>query len=841
MHNVHPPAAFWQYDAGYWFQKLQSSASGLSEMEATLRYNALNERAVKKSSFQKNIHLFVRQFKSPLMLLLIGAVILSAFLGDASDVFIILFIVLSSGLMSFFQERNAGKVIERLQSLIALKCTVIREGAPVEIPSGQVVPGDVLLLHAGDMIPADCLVIESNQLYINEASLTGESYPGAKEPGVLDEHTGLLHRSNSLWQGTSVVSGSGKALVIHTGQDTLFRNITRSVSEVVETSFEKGIRNFGFLLMKITLLLSSFILLVNLLTGKTILESGLFALALAVGMAPELLPAVTTIAMSAGAKRLLAKRVLVNKLNAIQNLGEVDLLCTDKTGTITEGMIEVAEILNAVGEADEFVRELAYWNAAYQSGYANPIDEALKKMPARPRMQAAKTGELPYDFQRKRLSICIQSDNGHYLITKGACKELFTCCSKVRLGNETFCEMQTEKNRLNDLFAKFGNSGLRVIGVAYKEIKSAPVTVSEETDMIFAGFVLLQDPVKAGITEVIAELKQLAVSIKIITGDNRNIARSIARKLGIADPVIIAGEELAGIAPAALAEKAKHTHIFAEMEPQQKEQLIKALKTSYTVAYMGDGINDVSALNAADVGISVDNAADVAREAADFVLMEKDLSVLAEGIKEGRKTFANTMKYLYISTGSTFGNMISMAIASLLLPFLPMLPKQILLTNFITDFPYLAIPSDTVDEELVEKPGRWNMNLIRKYTIIFGIHSTLFDIITFLVLLYLLKAREAVFQTGWFIESVMTELLILFIIRTHQHFFKSNPSGPLILLTIIGVLVTLALPYLPFASDMGFVHLSLLNLGVMFGIVLLYILTADWLKVWFFRKYQSVQ
>lgn len=840
MRNTPPPAAFWQYDTGFWFQQLQSTENGLSADEAARRYKLLHQQEPKQSSFQKDVRLFISQFKSPLMLLLIGAVILSAFLGDASDVFIILFIVLSSGLMSFFQERNAGKVIEKLQSLIALKCTVVRAGVSSDIPSGEIVPGDVLLLHAGDMIPADCLVIESNQLYINEASLTGESYPSTKEPGVLNEHTELIHRTNCLWQGTSVVSGSGKALVVHTGQDTIFKHITKSVSTVVPSSFEKGIRDFGFLLMKITLLLAAFILGVNLLTGKSVLESGLFALALAVGMAPELLPAVTTIAMSAGAKRLLAKKVLVNKLNAIQNLGEIDLLCTDKTGTITEGVITVADILNADGQADEFVRELAYWNAAYQSGYSNPIDEALKKMPVKPEIQAVKTGELPYDFQRKRLSICIESQGRHYLITKGAFKEVLACCSKVRLGANDLSALPAEKDKLETRFASFGNSGLRVIGVAYKEMDGAATAVSEESDMVFAGFVLLQDPVKTGITDVVAELKQLQVGIKIITGDNRNIARSIALQLGIADPVIMAGEELAALDASQLTEQVKRTHIFAEMEPQQKEQLIKALTVSYTVAYMGDGINDVSALHAADVGISVENAADVAREAADFVLMEKDLSVLAEGIREGRRTFANTMKYLYISTGSTFGNMISMAVASLVLPFLPMLPKQILLTNFITDFPYLAIPSDSVDDELVEKPGRWNMAQIKRYTIIFGIHSTLFDIITFLVLLYVLKVREASFQTGWFIESVITELLILFIIRTHKNFFKSNPSRPLVLLTIIGVLLTLALPYLPFAGDIGFVRLPLLSLTIMLGIVLVYLLTADLLKVWFFKKYQMV-
>lgn len=840
MQEVKPVIPFWKHDAVFWFQQLQSSEKGLGEAEALHKYEALHQHIHKPGTFAKDLRLFLSQFKSPLMLLLIGAVILSAFLGDAPDVLIILLIVLSSGLMSFFQERNAGKVLEKLQSLIALKCTVLRNDRAIEIPSAEIVPGDVLVLHAGDMIPADCIVLESNQLFLNEASLTGESYPSDKTPGILDEHTELMHRTNSLWQGTSVVSGSGKALVVYTGKDTLFRKITKDLSSVVETSFEKGIRNFGYLLMKITLVLSSFILLVNLLTGKSILESGLFALALAVGMAPELLPAVTTIAMSAGAKRMFAKKVLVNKLSAIQNLGEIDLLCTDKTGTVTEGVIEVTEILNGAGKADEFVRELAYWNARLESGYSNPIDEALKKMPVNPQLQASKTGEFPYDFQRKRLSISICSGDKHYLITKGAFKELLTCCSKVRLNDNTLSDMQNEKPGLNDLFIKFGNNGSRVIGLAYKEMHKAAVTVSEESDMIFAGFVLLQDPVKKGITDVIAELKSLEVGVKIITGDNRNIARSIALKLGIHDPEIITGEELTQIAPEALTVMVRDVHIFAEMEPQQKEKLIIALKSSFTVGYMGDGINDVSAINAADVGISVDNAADVTREAADFVLMEKDLSVLAEGIKEGRKTFANTMKYLYISTGSTFGNMISMAAASLILPFLPMLPKQILLTNFITDFPYLAIPSDTVDAELVEKPGRWNMKLIRKYTVIFGMHSTCFDIITFLVLLYLLKVRESTFQTAWFIESVITELLILFIIRTHKSFLKSNPSRPLVLLTVITVLATLALPYLSFAGDMGFVRLTLINLGVMLGIVALYILTADWLKVWFFRKYTPV-
>jgi Mg2+-importing ATPase len=833
------PVNFWAFDTAHWFIQLNSSEKGLTQINAeSIEKQRLAHKRT-KSGFEKDIQLFLSQFKSPLMLLLIGAVILSAFLGDTSDVFIILFIVVSTGLLSFFQERNAGKVVEKLQSMIALKSFVLRDGKQQEIVSSDIVPGDVLLLKAGDMIPADCLLIEANELHANEASLTGESYPVVKQVGILDEHKSLAQRTNCLWEGTNIVSGTAKALVIETGDQTIFGNIAEGSSKKVETSFEKGIKDFGFFLMKITLILSIFILGVNLLNHKSPLESVLFALALAVGMAPELLPAITTIAMSAGAKRLLAKKVIVKKLSSIQNLGEVNLLCTDKTGTITEGSIKVSDVVDILGTSSDFVKKIAYWNAMLESGYSNPIDEALKNMTATTSSLPEKLGEVPYDFIRKCLSVAVQTESDKILISKGAFIQILALCTKVRLSDGSIAELSTQQQFIKQQFETYGKQGLRSIAVCYKNIDTKDISKDSENEMIFAGFILLHDPVKAGIIETIAELKKLHVDLKIITGDNRNIATSIALSIGIANPVILTGQDLLETSTEALNKLVQQTHIFSEVEPQQKERIIQALRRSYTVAYIGDGINDVSAITAADVGISVENAVDVAREAADFVLIEKNLMVLIDGIKEGRKTFANTLKYIFINTGSTFGNMFSVAIASLLLPFLPMLPKQILLTNFITDFPYLTIASDNVDEEQVAKPGKWDLKFIRSYMIIFGIHSSIFDIITFITLLFVLKVKESAFQTSWFIESILTELFILFIIRTHKNFFKSQPGKYLFLLSVLGLILTLGLPYMPFASDIGLTPLPMINLGIILLIVACYIITADLLKVWFFKKYRS--
>ena len=831
---------FWNFDTDFWYNTLNSSENGLTQVEALELLSPDNASNKVKNHFQKDLALFLGQYKSPLMLLLIGAVILSSFLGDTSDVFIISFILLSTGILSFFQERKAGRVVEKLQSMISLKSLVLRDGIPNEIELSIIVPGDVIILKAGDIIPSDCLIIQSNELNVNEASLTGESFPVRKENGILNENTLLAKRTNCLWKGTNCVSGTAKALVINTGKNTIFENIIDSSNKNVETTFEKGIKDFGFFLMKITLVLSSFILIVNLLNHNSIIESALFALALAVGMAPELLPAISTIAMSEGAKRLLAKKVIVKRLSSIQNLGEVDLLCTDKTGTITEGAIVVNHIYDSEGVESDFVKLLSFWNAKFETGYTNPIDEALKNLVVLDKSNTDRIGEIPYDFIRKRLSIAVETDSKKLLISKGAFTEIIGTCTSVRMSDNHFLPFSMCKEKIENLFEEYGKNGFRTIAVCYKEITNRKIVKEDEVEMIFAGFILLQDPVKLGIIETIEELKKLHVDLKIITGDNRNVAMSIGKSIGIKNPIVMTGKDLLSISPEALIHKVKDTHIFCEVEPQQKERIIHSLRKTFTVAYMGDGINDVSALNAADIGISVENAVDVAREAADFVLMEKDLSVLIDGIKEGRKTFSNTLKYIFINTGATFGNMFSVAIASLILPFLPMLPKQILLTNFITDFPYLTIASDNVDEERLERGGKWDLKVIRKYMFIFGLHSSIFDVLTFLILYYGLRVKESDFQTGWFVESVLTELFILFIVRTHKAFFKSKPGKYLFILSVIGLILTIALPYLSIAKEVGLVPLPMFNLGIMLSIVAMYILTADLLKIWFFKRYRNI-
>ena len=825
---------FWQYQPSEIFKLTGSSDKGLSDADALTKLKAAGQIHT-TPGWVKDIKLFFGQFKSPLVLLLIAAIILSAVIGEKSDALIILVIVLATGILSFIQERNAGKTVEKLQKLITVKSAVIRDGKQTNVPSGSIVAGDILVLNAGDIVPADCYLLESNELHVNEASLTGESFPVRKEVGVVDVKTLLAKRSNSLWQGSSIVSGTGKAIVVATGAETIFGGIAKSASDVTETAFEKGIRHFGFFLMQVTLVLAIAILIINLVSHKPLFDSLLFALAIAVGMAPELLPAISTIAMSAGANRMLQKKVIVKKLSAIQNLGEVNLFCTDKTGTITEGIIKVAGTYDCNNKESAFVKELAFINAKFESGYANPIDEALKNMEVTPGGNPQKTGEVPYDFLRKRLSIAVKRDNEQLIITKGAFKQILEICSSVRIDEGKTEPLQQHLEDINGLYNKFGESGLRVLALSYKTINQPNISKDDEKDMTFAGFILLEDPIKPGLQNSLKALADLHVAVKIITGDNKIVAGSIGKQIGLENPGVLTGEDMDKMTNEAFALKAYSTDIFAEVEPRQKERIIVALRNRYVVAYMGDGINDVAAINAADVGISTDNAVDVAKSAADFVLLEKDLQVLAAGITEGRKTFINTVKYILINTGSTFGNMFSVAVASLMLPFLPMLPIQILLTNFLTDIPFLAIAVDNVDEEALQTSSKWDIKQLRRYMVVFGLHSSLFDILTFVSLYFVLKLAEGQFQTGWFIESVLTELFILFVMRTRKNFLTSKPAKLLLWLSLGALVFTLSLPYLPFGFALGMNQLKATTMLLIIGIILLYVFTADLLKLWFFK------
>ena len=824
-------ATFWNMEATECLRKLDSGADGLENDQATKRFYP----AEKVSPLKRELKLFFSRFADPMMLLLLVAVVLSAALGENADAAIILFILVSSASLAYVQHSRAGHLLEKLQALVVLSSSVVRAGKAHKIPSIQVVPGDVLEFKAGDIVPADCLLLESNELHTNESGFTGESFPVRKTPGILPLETVLSLRSNCLWKGSNIVSGSGTALAIHTGEAALFGRIIKDSGQPLETGFEKGLREFGFFLMRITLVLSLVILILNFFNHKGVVEAALFSLALAVGMAPELLPAITTLAMSAGARRLLEKKVIVKNLNSIQNLGEVSLLCTDKTGTLTEGRISCAGFLNAEGKEDDLVRAFACFNAMLATSYSNPMEDALRQVSVSMPDGISKTGEVPYDFLRKRVSVSIKKESVNQLISKGAFPGIMEICTQLRLPDGSLVPLEDWRERLFHAFEDFGASGLRTLAVAYKEMDHSGAHKADEHDMIFAGFALFHDPVKPGIESALLELKQLKVGLKILSGDSLAVVSFIAGKIGMESPKTMTGAELDKTGTEALSHLVKHTDIFAEIEPRQKERIIRALRKHHILAYMGDGINDVTALHAADVGISVNNAAGIAIEASDFVLLKKDISVLADGIREGRKTFANTLKYIYISTGSTFGNMFSVAIASLFLPFIPMLPKQILLTNFISDFPFLAVASDIVDQEQTLSPGRWNIKLVRDFMLVFGLHSSAFDLLTYFFLFHMMKLDASQFRTAWFLESVFTELLILFVVRTQRPFFRSMPSKPLLFLGVLAMLITAALPWLTFVPWLDFLPLQ--N-GVMAGlaaILLLYLITADLLKLWFFR------
>ncbi|MFC5412475.1 magnesium-translocating P-type ATPase [Larkinella bovis] len=818
------------------FARLDSSSAGLQSFQAADREKQQRKTFRTESRFRRELKLLVRQFTNPLTLLLVVAVLLSAFLGEISDTAIILAILLATGLLGFWQERNAGRAIERLQSMIETTHTVLRDHKSVKVPTSQVVSGDVLLFEAGDIIPADCRLLDSNELHVNESALTGESFPVEKQVGIIPETAPLLQKTNCLWQGSNVISGTARALAVQTGTETVFGQMTHSLTQTAETAFEKGIKHFGYFLLRITIVLSIIILGANLYFQKPFFNSVLFSLALAIGMAPELLPAIMIFAMSAGAQRMLAKKVIVKKLSSIFNFGEVTVLCTDKTGTITEGNATVKAIVNWEGQPAYRLSQFAYLNAVFQKGFSNTIDQAIAALPIS-QDGFEKLNEIPYDFIRKRLSIAVRHGQERFFITKGALGSVLDVCSYLETEPNRPERLETAtRQKIEDRFADYCQKGYRVLGLAYKPVETDSITRQDEQQMIFLGYILLEDPLKKSALESIRQLRQEQVVVKIITGDNRFAALHTAQLIAIKQPVLLTGEELDRLSPEALPVRVSKTDVFAEIEPHQKERIIKALQQSKaTVAYMGDGINDVAAIHAADVGISTSNAVDVAQEAADFVLLEKDLSVLADGILEGRKSFANSMKYIFITTGATFGNMFSVAVASLFLPFLPMLPKQILLTNLITDLPFLTIAADEVDSEQLSAPRRWDLSMIRNFMITFGLHSSLFDFITFYTLYHYLHLSGPPFQTGWFLESAITELLILFIIRTRNSFIRSKPGIWLMFTGIFSLLLTIYLPVSPLAPLFGFSIAHLQQVIALLIILLLYVLTADLLKIYFFR------
>jgi Mg2+-importing ATPase len=815
-----PP--FWSVPPGDLIRHLGSSVDGFSAAAAADRLREVGPNRLADRPRSKAALLLLRQFSSPIVLLLVGAALLSLLVHDSTDAQIILAIVIASGLLGFWQEHDAANAVDKLLAVVELKTIVVRDGRATPIPVDDVVPGDVVELSAGSGIPADGRVLESRDLFVNEATLTGETYPVEKLPGELPPDSPLARRTNSLFMGTHVVSGSGRALVIATGRDTEFGRVSERLRvRPPETEFERGVRRFGVFLMEVTLFLVVAIFAVNVYLERPVVDSFLFALALAVGLTPQLLPAIISVNLAKGAKGMAAKQVIVKRLAAIENFGSMDVLCSDKTGTLTEGRVQVRSAVDASGAESERVLFYAHVNASFQTGFANPIDTAVRDHCSFDLAAWRRLDEVPYDFTRKRLSVLATDGNRHWLVSKGAVEAMLSVCSSAEIGSALVPIAEAE-GQIRQRYAALSGGGFRTLGVAVREMPVATaVSRDDEREMTFLGLLVLHDPVKRDVEATVNALKALGVTLKVITGDNALVATQVAGRVGMREPVVLTAGDLRATGDDALPVRAAGADVFAEIEPNQKERIIRALqRAGYVVGYLGDGINDAPALHASDVGISVQNAADVAKAAADIVLLEQDLGVLEQGVREGRKTFANTLKYVFMATSANFGNMFSMAGASLFLPFLPLLPKQILLTNLLTDIPELTIGTDRVDADWIERPHRWSVRFIRSFMLTFGALSSVFDYLTFGVLLWLMHAGPTEFRTGWFLESVISATLIVLVVRTRGRLIASLPSKSLLIATAAVICLTLALPFTPAAAAFGFVAVPFSFVTVMTAIVL---------------------
>ncbi len=831
--------AFWSLPAAELLARLKTTPQGVTSDEAQQRLARYGSNLLSPRRTPDSLSLLLAQFKSPIILILLFAAGLSFFLQEHIDMLIILVIVFISGLLGFWQERGAANAVEKLLAIVQIKATVLRDGSPKEIPVEGIVPGDVIMLKAGDVIPGDCLLLDSKDLFVDEATLTGETYPVEKSAGVLSKEIQLGQRNNTLFMGTHVVSGSAKAVVVFTGTETEIGKVSARLKlQPPETEFDRGVRRFGYFLMEITLLLVISIFAINAYLGRPILESLLFSLALAVGLTPQLLPAIISVNLSHGAKRMALQKVIVKRLASIENFGSMNVLCSDKTGTLTEGVVRVHSTLDVEGKESEKVLFHAYLNAFFETGFTNPIDIEIRSYCQFNVSGYQKLDEVPYDFIRKRLSILVSKDNKHLMVTKGALQNVLAVCASVETSEGKKVDITAVKERIQQCFDKQSSKGLRILGVAYRDVGSdSLITKEHEAAMTFLGFLILFDPPKPGIADTIKQLNHLGISLKIITGDNKLVADNVSHLVGLSNPHILTGSDLRDMSDEALQKRVNDINVFAEVEPNQKERIILALKKSgNVVGYIGDGINDASALHASDVGISVDSAVDVAKEAADIVLLEKNLGVLVQGVREGRKTFANTLKYVFMATSANFGNMFSMAGVSLFLPFLPLLPEQILLTNLMTDIPEMTIATDSANSEMVDHPRRWDIGFIRTFMVVFGILSSVFDYLTFGALLFILHAATDQFRTGWFIESVISASMIVLVIRTKKPFFKSIPGKYLSTATLLIVVSALIFPFTPFGKLFGFSDLPISFLLLMGVIVAFYIIAAEMVKAVFYRR-----
>ena len=839
-------SAYWSRPAAELLRTVDSSVDGLSADEAADRLRRFAGNGIRDTARLSAARLFLRQVQSPLVLILVFGAAVSLFVREWVDAAIVLVIVFSSVLLGFLQEYRASAAVAGLRQRLALTAQVRRGGNICTVPAATIVPGDVVLLSAGNLVPGDGVVLTARDFLVTEASLTGESFPVEKRPGVIAADASLAARSNSVFLGTSVRSGTAEVLIVRTGRDTQFGAIAgRLATNAPETDFAQGVRQFGYLLVRVMLGMVVFVLVVNQWLGRPALESLLFAMALAVGMSPELLPAIVSVTLSRGARRMAGEGVIVARLEAIENLGSMDILCTDKTGTLTAGIVALNAAVDPAGEPAPAVLQLAYLNAVMQTGIENPLDAAIVAAGDSAGLAAtgcSKVDEIPYDFIRKRLTIVVAAAGdpaAHLLIIKGAFTKVLETCSTVTQGGAEVALDATNRAALEAFFRCRSEEGYRVLALAAQRVPARERYVHEdETGLNLAGFLLFYDPPKATAAKAIGELAALGIRTKVITGDNRYVSAHLGESIGFDPRAMLTGAEIATMKDEALWHCAGSTDLFVEVDPQQKERIVRALQhMGHSVGYLGDGINDAPALYAADVGISVDQAVDVARASADVVLLKPDLDVLRQGVEDGRRTFANTLKYISITTSANFGNMVSMALATPLLPFLPLAAKQILLNNFLSDVPALFISTDNVDADRLVRPQRWRVAEVQRFMIVFGLLSTIFDLATFALLRTVFSAGQATFQTAWFVVSLLTELAVVLVLRTQGPALRSRPGRLLCWFTAAVSLFALAIPWLGApAAVFGFVPLSLPIAGTIVCIVAAYMLSTELAKAWFFRR-----
>lgn len=837
--------AYWHCTLTDVLSELHTGLPGLMETEATARRARYGPNVLRPRAQRAVILEFLAHLKNPLVVVLLTASVIAAFLGDMRSFAVITLIVLLSVLLDFIQEYRAGRAVERLRSSVAVRTSVLRDGQTREIAIAELVPGDIVLLSAGDLVPADGRIVEARDFFVNQALLTGESYPVEKHDAEIDRGTDLMTAANVVLMGTSAVSGSARVVIVNTGQGTALAQISDTLAmRPPATAFERGTQAFGMLILRLTILLVLFVLMANAVFHRPLFESFLFAVALAVGLTPELLPMIVSVTLSRGALRLTRHRVIVKRLSAVQDLGAMNVLCTDKTGTLTEGRIRLERHVDPTSRDSERVLELAYLNSYFETGIRSPLDDAILRHEHIDVSDWRKVDEVPFDFERRRVSVLVERDHQRTLVVKGSPEDVLRLCSHYESNDDSTSLPldETARLRILNLYEEFSREGFRVLGIARREVPSDQnhAVLADESSLIFAGFAAFLDPPKASAAHALTALAASGIALKIVTGDNELITRHVCAELGLPILGVLSGSEIQNLDDHALRSQVERVNLFCRVTPAQKTRVLSALRArGHVVGFLGDGINDAPSLHTADVGISVDSAVDVAKEAADLILLDQDLNVLQDGVREGRRTFGNVMKYIMMGTSSNFGNMFSMAGGVLMLPFLPMLPIQILLNNFLYDLSEIAIPFDNVEEETLARPHGWDMDFVRRFMLTLGPVSSLFDFLTFFVLLHFFHASAELFHTGWFIESIATQVLVIFVIRTSGNPFANRPNSWLVILSLAVVAIAVLLPLTPAGAYLGFVPPPFEFYMVVVGIVLTYLIAVQIAKRAFYRRWNK--